>query len=237
VAAFLKGCKNSLGKPAKPKLAISKQILRKILDETTDLSTSFKKPVHHWREGVFELAAFCGMCRFSDLIRLKWTDIEITDEVVTLSFFTRKNDSVHAGHKVQLFYAGGRYCPVMLFRRYKQRLNRASLGGIYPQTGFFLPAIERRRGEFIPVAVKAVSRDGMRSVQKKVMSSLGIDFRLYGLHSGKNGGASHAASVKRHSLAERTNFGGWSKNSLMADHYDQTLMERARKEIGATLRL
>jgi hypothetical protein len=77
----------------------------------------------------------------------------------------------------------------------------------------------------------------MRASQKAVMAKVGIDFRLFGLHSGKNGGATLAAFVKRHTLAERTAFGGWSKHSLMADHYDQTLMARACEEIGLTLRI
>jgi hypothetical protein len=163
---------------------------------------------------------------------VKWEDISISEEVVEIQFFTRKNDTAHAGHQVRLLYTGGEFCPVALFTRYKRLLDNA-FGEAY--TGFLLPVVERLRGLYRPSCSKPVSRAGMRSVQKMVMRKCNIDFTLFGLHSGKNGGATLAAFVKRHTLAERTAFGGWAKHSLMADHYDQTLMARACEEIGLTL--
>jgi hypothetical protein len=122
----------------------------------------------------------------------------------------------------------------MLYTRYKRALS-AALGENYPKSSFLLPKIERVRGLYRPCPGHPVSRSGMRSIQKQVMMKIGIDFRVFGLHSAKNGGSTLAAFVKVQSLAERTAFGGGSKNSLMADHYDQTLMARACKEIGLTL--
>jgi hypothetical protein len=115
-------------------------------------------------------------------------------------------------------------------------LNSA-LGRNYPRNGFLLPKIERLGGKYRPSCKVAVSRSGMKQVQKSVMLKCGIDFTLFGLHSSKNGGATLAAFVKRHSLAERAAFGGWARNSLMPDHYDQSLMARACEEIGITLRI
>jgi integrase len=235
VSAFVKGARRLLGKPAQPKTALTQDLIRKIVNECVkEEGPDDLTRLDQFRESVFELAAFLGMCRFSDLIRVKWANIAIEENFVLIFFNTRKNDQAHSGHSVKLLYTGGRYCPVALFSRYKSALTRA-LGGVYPKSGFLLPKIEKIRGQYRPCPGKPVSRSGMRSVQKQVMGKCGIDFRIFGLHSAKNGGATLAAFVKTHSLAERTAFGGWAKNSTMADHYDQTLMARACEEIGLTL--
>jgi integrase len=237
VSAFIKGARKLLGKPAQPKAALTKVLIKKIVDTCVgEAGPDEQSRLDFFREAIFEVSAFLGMCRFSDLVRVKWEDVHINSEFVVINFKTRKNDQVHKGHSVKLLYTGGRYCPVALFSRFRERLGRA-VGGNYPKGGFLLPKIEKLRGQYRPVAGKAVSRSGMRAVQKNVMMKSGIDFRIFGLHSGKNGGATLAAFVKRHTLAERTAYGGWSKHSLMADHYDQTLMARACEEIGMTLRI
>jgi hypothetical protein len=234
VGAFIKGAKNLLGKPACPKAALTQDLLKQIFGYC--IKSGVLARLDHYREAIFEMAAFLGMCRFSDLVRVKWENVKIMEDCVMIVFLTRKNDQAHAGHSVKLLYTGGLYCPVALFSRYADFLSR-SFGSRYPGGGFLLPVIEKVRGLYRPLPNKAVSRSAMRSTQKAVMLKVGIDFRLFGLHSGKNGGATLAAFVKRHSLAERTAFGGWAKHSLMADHYDQTLMTRACEEIGMTLRI
>jgi integrase len=237
VSAFIKGARKLLGKPAQPKTALTKDLIKKIVNVCVEAAGPDERArLDRFREAIFEVAAFLGMCRFSDLVRVKWEDVHINPEFVLINFKTRKNDQFHVGHSVKLLYTGGEFCPVALFSRYKELLKKES-GGVYPKTGFLLPKIERSRGRYRPVATCAVSRSGMRAVQKNVMTKCGIDFQLFGLHSGKNGGATLAAFVKRHSLAERTAFGGWARNSLMADQYDQTLMARACEEIGMTLRI
>jgi hypothetical protein len=232
VSAFFKGARKLLGKPSQAKEALTQELIKKIVDMCVKKDDSTR--LDHFRESVFEMAAFLGMCRFSDLVRVQWKDISVSADMVVINFRTRKNDQYHAGHSVKLLYTGGSYCPVALFSRYKDCLSRA-YGGVYPAEGFLLPKIARLRGLYRPVPKCAVSRSGMRAVQKAVMLKGGMDFRLFGLHSGKKGGATLAAFAKKHSLAERTAFGGWSKNSLMADHFDKTLMARACEEIGLTL--
>jgi hypothetical protein len=214
------------------------ELIKKIVkfcveDDRPDNTTRLDR----FREAIFEVAAFLGMCRFSDLVRIRWKDVAINDNEVVIQFETRKNDQAHRGHSVRLLYTGGNFCPVALFRRYKLALGAALRGNIPQASSFLLPKIEKLRGRYQPSATLAVSRSGMRGIQKIVMCKCGIDYRLFGLHSSKNGGASLAAFTKKLSLAERTAFGGWAKNSLMADHYDQTLMARACEEIGMTLRI
>jgi integrase len=235
VSAFIKGARRLLSKPACPKAAMTHELIKKI----GNFCVKEDRPdeairLDYFREAIFEITAFLGMCRFSDLVRVKWQDISISSEFVIIQFNTRKNDQVHRGNLVKLLYTGGSFCPVALFTRYRLVLS-AVLGDIFPTSGYLLPRVDRLRGCYRPSTLAAVSRSGMRQVQKNVMSKCGIDFKLFGLHSSKNGGATLAASEKRHTLAERTAFGGWAKNSLMADHYDQALMARACEEIGITL--
>ena len=136
VQAFIKGCKRLLGKPVVSKHPITKDILRDIISQCTRSDVrkakgSFSRPLNLWRQAIFECAAFLGMCRFSDLVNLKFSDIQITPNFVKLNFFTRKNDQQHKGHSVKLFYSGSNNCPVLLFSKYHERLSQA-LGKKYP---------------------------------------------------------------------------------------------------------
>jgi hypothetical protein len=184
---------------------------------------------------MFEVSAFLGLCRFSDLERLTWDRISISSEGVSLVFLTRKNDQKHLGHQVFLMATGGRYCPVALFTQYYRLLNE-ELGGNFPPGGYFLPVIEKCAGRYIPSASKAASHGAMRAVQITVLLALALDWKLFGLHSGKIGGAIEAARAK-HSKSARNSFGGWVLGSNMADYYDKQLASRSSRAIARSLRL
>jgi hypothetical protein len=235
VQDFISGCQRQLGKPVVSREAMTKQIIRNIVRFCVKDSVRLTQPLQFWKEAVFELSAFLGLCRFSDLERLTWDRVSISGEGVTMSFLTRKNDQKHLGHKVFLMATGGEFCPVKIFGQYYKYLSEA-FGGNFPSKGFFLPVLDKRGGKYFPSASKAASHSGMRGVQISVMLALGLDWKVFGLHSGKIGGAIEAARAN-HSKSARNSFGGWGLGSDMADYYDKKLASRSIKAIACTLRI
>jgi hypothetical protein len=152
-----------------------------------------------------------------------------------LVFLTRKNDQKHCGHEVFLMATGGLFCPVKIFSQYYKYLS-VNFGSAFPATGFVLPVLDKKRGVYAPSGTKAASHAGMRAVQISVLSALLLDWKKFGLHSGKIGGAIEAARAK-HSKSARNSFGGWVLGSNMADYYDKKLAARSMKAIAKTLRL
>jgi hypothetical protein len=234
IQEFIAGCQRQLGRPAVSREPITKEILRNIISFCTlDGDSGEARPLQFWRQAAFEAAAFLGLCRFSDLERLTWDRVSIDKQGVTLQFLTRKNDQKHFGHKVLLLANKGLFCPVRLFTNYYVLQSKA-VGGNYPKSGVFLPAIGRKNGKYIPVPNKAVSHAGMRGVQVSVLAALNLDWKIFGLHSGKIGGAIEAARA-RHSKEARNSFGGWALGSNMADHYDKKLASRSIRAIARSL--
>jgi hypothetical protein len=74
----------------------------------------------------------------------------------------------------------------------------------------------------------------MRGVQISVLSGIGLDWKLFGLHSGKIGGAIAAAKAN-HPKEARNSFGGWALGSDMADYYDKKLASRSIIAIAVSL--
>jgi hypothetical protein len=127
----------------------------------------------------------------------------------------------------------GPFCPVRIFSAYHSLCSKL-LGKVYPKSGYFLPVISKSRGIYRPIPAKAASHGAMRGVQISVLSALLIDWKVFGLHSGKIGGAIEAARAK-HSKAARNSFGGWVLGSDMADYYDKQLASRSCKAIAKSL--
>jgi integrase len=238
VVTFLKASQRVYGKPAKPKAAMTQSILAKFVEKClgADLRRARPKSAlgHMWRACIFELCAYLGMARFSDLIRLNVDDVTITKEKVTIFFLTRKNDQRHAGHTVELLATGGCFCPVKIISRYFLFL-RASYGKEY--RGAFLPSFKKdKQGKFVPMPGSAASYSAMRNVQKMVLKSIGLDPGRYGLHSGRRGAATDSAAAGN-DASETCIFGGWVKGSSMPELYDAMRKEVASLKVAKALKL
>jgi hypothetical protein len=237
VVNFLKASQRVFGKPAKPKAAMTQKILAKIVDKClgADMrrSTSMETQGHMWRACMFELSAYLGMARFSDLIRLNMADIAVSDEKVELFFRVRKNDQTKKGHSVELLATGSSYCPVKLFRKYIRFLTM-SYGKEY--CGAFLPAFKKGKDKkFRPMPGSPASYSAMRNVQKTILASLGLNPTLYGLHSGRRGAATDSAAAGN-DPSETCIFGGWAKGSLMPELYDAMKKEVAKMKVARALK-
>jgi acyl-CoA thioesterase FadM len=142
IVLFLKGSQRLYSKPAKPKAAMTQNILEKFVRKALGKDIhkdALKAECHMWRAAIFELIAYLAMARHSDLAQVETGDIEVEDDRMTINFHTRKNDRVHKGHSVFFLATGDDLCPVALYRKYIKRLSDASGGVYWEEKGRVLP--------------------------------------------------------------------------------------------------
>jgi len=172
------------------------------------------------------------MARFSDLSRVTTNDITVLEDRLIISFNTRKNDQSHKGHTVHLLASFDSFCPVSLYKRYLSFLSSPDK----PYSGFILPSFTKKKGSFSPSPSTPSSYSAMRYTQRRLLSSIGLDPDLFGLHSGRRGAATDSAAAGN-DYSETCIFGGWSKNSSMPEHYDSFRLLVARLKVAKSLRL
>jgi integrase len=210
VLTMLKGYKKSKGRMPTQAKAMSKKVLKKFIRKTVGKSMrpagSGNEELGQWRAAWLESTAFATLSRFSDLQRLRRKDLTITKNMVTIRFDSRKNDAVHKGHFSYLFATGGEYCPVRLTRKYLDQLPRH-------EDTFLLPAISNGHAK-----EEAASYGACRKAQVEILKKIGEDHKIYGLHSGRVGGAVHLANAGV-SFDIIGLMGGWALGSLMPMHY------------------
>jgi integrase len=225
VLTMMKGYRKSKGKAPSQAKAMSKRVLGKLIrkalgDSLLPVGTQ-EKDLSMWRAAWFESTAFSTLSRFSDLQRLKRKDISVTNNMVTLRFDSRKNDNNHKGHFSYLFATGGELCPVRLTRRYLQLLPK-------DEETFLLPALTKNT-----VLATAATFGACRKRQIKLLKAIGEDPTIYGLHSGRVGGAVHLANAGV-SFNLIGAMGGWALGSLMPQHYARQA-EEYRAKLAALL--
>jgi integrase len=210
VLAMIKEYKKSKGKAPVQAKAMSKRVLKKLVRKALKDSLlpvgKKEKDLSLWRAAWLESTAFATLSRFSDLQRLKRKDIVVKDNMVIIKFDSRKNDSTHKGHWSYLFAVGGEFCPVRLTRKYLRMLPD-------DEEGFLLPAL--KNGE---VLRSAATYGACRKRQIELWKASGEDPTIYGLHSGRVGGAVHLANAGV-SFDLIGAMGGWALGSLMPQHY------------------
>jgi integrase len=210
VLAMLKGYRKSKGRAPIQAKAMSKGVLKKLIRKALKNSLrpvgEKEKNLSLWRAAWLESTAFASLARFSDLQRLKRKDIVITRDSVIIKFDSRKNDATHKGHWSYLFATGGEFCPVRLTRKYLELLPK-------DEEGFLLPAL--KNGLVLP---SAATYGACRKAQYDLLKEIGENPKIYGLPSGRVGGAVHLANAGV-SFELIGMMGGWALGSIMPQHY------------------
>lgn len=209
VRLTLKGISRSLGSVPRQAQPMTKKVLNAMAwPIVTDLRrvSNGTASLIDLRGLWFELTAFLTVSRFSDLQRVRRRDVLITDLSVQILLHTRKNDPDHAGHSIFLFKSHGEICPVRITKEYLKRLPSSLATPLLPQID---------RGKALTTIA---SYNGLRSHQKKMLYRIGVDPSLYGLHSGRVGGAItlHDSGWNWDDIGA---FGGWTVGSVMPGKY------------------
>ena len=195
---ILRGIKRAFSKPAKHALPLSPCIIKSaiaFLGDDLARTSHFQLPMCRWRTVAALVLSYAALARYSCLARLKYKHIIFSDQGMHITFPSSKTDQLNAGQSVFVSRIhGSYYCPVLILRAYTLRLQyEAFLAGNFPFSGPLFPALHRVRG-VSRLKAEAFTHQGATKAMRSLLEAVGVpDPEAFTLHSGRRGGATHAA--------------------------------------------
>ena len=134
------------------------------------------------------LMGFAGFLRFNEMANIKEADIQIFSDYLELFIESSKADQYRDGARIIIERSEQNTCPVGMLERYMQ------LGNIRnsPELPLFRGIMHTRSGEQLRKK-GGISYIRVREIVLEKLSEFGLDWKQFGLHSLRSGGASAAA--------------------------------------------
>ena len=177
----------------------------------------------------FCLLGYAGFLRYDELSKLKLCDITTYGDHMELFIESSKTDQLRQGAIVVIARTGTSLCPVAMIERYAQTAA-ITLGE--SDSFLFRGIVHTKKGSKLRDK-GGLSYTTVRESVLERLEAIGLDKRLYGLHSLRAGGASAAANAgvpdrmfKRH--------GRWRSENAKDGYVKDSLQNRLRvsQEIG-----
>jgi integrase len=175
------GLVRSLAKPRMPKEPVTLQNIIKLV-ETSDL-----KDLVDLRSICMIVLAFAAFLRFDELVKIRRSDLFFKNEFLEIIIRSSKTDQLRMGNSVLVGVTKNRTCPVALLKSYLllAKIERDSNGFIFRN----ITNSKILRPSNLPMSYSRV-----RDLILQKFSSIGLNPKLFGLHSLRAGGATLAAN-------------------------------------------
>ena len=188
VKAILEGCKrvsaNSVS--SKKRLPICPEHLHALVQRFAGVNASLSD----FRDVCLCLVSFSGFLRFSEACNIRWRDIDFKDMYFSLHIPRSKTNQYGSGSTRLVARTGNPTCPFDMLRRYAQLS-----GDSFDSTEFVFRSLSKgKSGIYSLRAGSKLSYSSARELFIEKFKAIGLDTKLYGLHSLRIGGASAAAS-------------------------------------------
>lgn len=218
VKLCLEGCKRVLAKPKKKKEPITSEIIENIVLRFG----SSQSNLYDLRGSLLCVLGFAGFLRYSELAHLRRCDICFFDNYMKIFIEKSKTDVYRDGNWVLIAKTGNVTCPVCLLKRYLSSCgmldNSESEMFIFRSLSY----LKKSNSYMLRKENHSLSYTRTREILLSMLSSLGLNTKLYGLHSLRSGGASKVANMgvsdrmfKRHGRwKSETAKDGYVKDSL-----------------------
>ena len=222
VQATLGGLRRELAKPKQRKEPVTAEMLLAMV-EAAGPSPSLTEV----RLLAICLVAFAGFLRCEELLKLRCADVAFNPEGMVIQITFSKTDQYREGASLVIACTGTPTCPVSMMQRY------FSMGQLVhdSQDYLFRGIMHTKSGECLRKG-GGLSYSRLRKLLLEKISSLGMDPKLFGMHSLRAGGATAAANAgvpdrlfKRH--------GRWKSESAK-DGYVKDSVE-SRLEVSKNL--
>jgi len=195
LSTFIKGARKAYGKPREPVEPLTLEHLHAMIDHLYSDNhglDGLKATLVLWRTVWLANMDFYGLFCFGDLQLIKRSDLTFVDKPephLLIKIAQCKNDIYREGTEklIAANAENSRYCPVNLTINYLIFLGTE-------HSGFMLPTCspkDRFKGNPDKCVHYTLALEDFRNL----MNSLGYDGVKFGLHSGKRGGATHAAEA------------------------------------------
>ena len=210
----------------KPKEPITTEMLQQIFTYINGDNAHLK----HYRTFTIMLMSFVGFFRFNEVINLRLSDICFYDDYMSVFLGKSKTDIYREGNKVLISRLESQLCPVKVIKNYITK------GRIVRNEEFLFRSVTWRKtnGSYrLKNKNKPISYSTTRHDMLDMLTKIGLDPNLYGLHSARSGGATSAANLGvRDRLFQR--HGRW-KSTQAKDSYvkdDINRLKSVSKSLG-----
>ena len=214
-------------KPVSVKRApISAEIIKSIIDKFAGLSANLKDI----RVACICSLGFAGFFRYNELGNIAPVHLEFFPDYLRVFVPRAKNDIYREGNYVYIKRLNSQYCPVALLERYifMGNIDLSSSVVLFRPVRFF-----KSTNSYKLYGVK-LSYTRCREIFKECLKEVGVNHKLYGLHSLRSGGATSAVSYNP-SLSERVLklHGRWKSDTAK----DMYILEDVSKRLQVTSQL
>ena len=234
---ILRGIARTYARPVKRAAPITPDIVKAAIyyqiGSDLDKRFGFAVSLITWRTVAQLVISFAGLARFHCLTNISMKDVVFINGGVQLTFWNTKTDTLNAGQTIFLSPVASYACPVRFIASYFARLQwEAFLGGFFPYVGPLLPSLTARGGSSSGVTslsptARPFSKQAATISLRAHLTHLGVpNAASYTLHSGRRGGATHAAlngcdfiSIKRQ--------GRWASDSCPQLYIDEAATLRS----------
>ena len=157
---------------------------------------------------------FSGFMRWDDLSKIYVDEIIITASHAMMFVEKRKNDQFREGSWIPVARSNTLSCPVSILEKFMR------LGGHKGHVKLFRKVCRVKKG--MKLGVQGWSYNSALEMFKKELTDMGLNAKVYGLHSLRSGGASTAASV---GIPDRliARQGGWRSLKTVCRYIKETL--------------
>ena len=185
VQATFGGLRRELAKPKKRKEPVTEEMLLAMV-EAAGPSLSLTEV----RLLAICLVAFAGFLRCEELLRLRCADVTFNTEGMVIHIASSKTDQYREGASLVIARTGTATCPVSIMQRY------FSMGQLVHESQDFIFSgiMHTKSGECLRKGGR-FSYSRLRELLLEKISSLGMDPKLFRMHSLRAGGATAAANA------------------------------------------
>ena len=213
VKQVLAGAKRMLAHRTNKKEPITTEILAKLADQLAGEGSDLADV----RLMTICLVGFSGFLRFDEMASLKESDVNIYQDHMELFIESSKTDQLRDGAWVTIARTASKICPVSMMERY---IKMGDISGA--QDLFLFRGIVRTKNGVKLRKQGGLSYSRMRELLLEKLEAVGLDPKLFSLHSLRSGGATAAANAgvpdrlfKRHGRWRSENAkDGYVKDSL-----------------------
>ena len=214
-------------KPVSVKKApISADIIKSIIDKFAGPSANLKD----MRVACICSLGFAGFFRYDELSNIAPSHLEFFPDHLRVFVPRAKNDIYREGNYVYIKRLGNKYCPVALLEGY------ISMCGIElsSSVALFRPVRFFKSTNTYKLHGVTLSYTRCREIFKECLKEIGVNHKLYGLHSLRSGGATSAVSHNPN-LSERVLklHGRWKSDTAK----DMYILEDISKRLQVTSQL
>ena len=224
VRNMLEAAKRICNHKVKKKKPLKVEHLRKLYEKVVKNETNLTK----LRTFNLCLLGFCGFLRYDELSNIRRYDIVFSDTFMKIFIEKSKTDIYREGAWVYISKGDTDICPVKNLRVYLQ--TAALLDDCDDCDDFIFRAVtvtKRKPIGYLRAKNKPLSYSRAREVVLEAIESIGLEKKLFGLHSLRSGGATAAANAgvsdrlfKRHGRWRSEN----AKDGYVEDDTDHLLI-------------